>query len=215
LRQVSQFALLRLLSLAHPIMPFVTEEIAQLVPGRRGLLVNGPYPAAEERWQDAEAEETVKLMMEIVSTVRTIRGEMNIKPGVALEVLLRGLSHEKAEVVGGLAYVINRLGKIRSLDLGDSLPPKKSAAASLSFGELHLPLEGIVDFKDEVKRLEKELARIEKDISRYEKKLSRADFIAKAPREVVAKDRRILAESTEKREYVMMHLEKILSWIEE
>ena len=72
-----------------------------------------------------------------------------------------------------------------------------------------------MDFRDEVKRLDKELARLEKDIVRCEKKLAREDFVAKAPPEVVAKDRRILEESREKRGSVTEHREKILSWIEE
>jgi valyl-tRNA synthetase len=214
-RHVARHALQQLLALAHPIMPFVTEEIASLLPGSDDLLVNGPYPEEQERWCDDEAEAIVALMMEVVGTVRTIRGEMHISPGVELDVVCRGLAEEKKTIVGELAPVIQRLGRIASLDLEDGEIPRKAAAASLSCGELHIPLEGIVDFRDEVTRLDKELARLEKDINRCEKKLAREDFIAKAPPEVVAKDRRILAESSEKRSYVAQHREKILSWIDE
>jgi valyl-tRNA synthetase len=214
-RQIAQHSLQRLLALAHPIMPFVTEEIASRLPGSDGLLVNGPYPEVKEGWKDDEAEERVALVMEVVGTVRTIRGEMNIRPGVELDVLCRGLTQEMTKIISGLAPVIRRLGRIASLDMGEGVAPRKSAAAALSFGELHIPLEGIVDFRDEVKRLDKELTRLEKDIVRCEKKLAREDFVAKAPPEVVAKDRRILEESREKRGYVTEHREKILSWIEE
>jgi valyl-tRNA synthetase len=213
-RATARFVLLRLLALIHPLMPFVTEELAERIPGSQGRLVYGPYPTSESRWEDEEAEREVALLREVVSTVRTIRGEMNIKPGVELEVLLRGADEATAKKLEELAAVVKRLGRISVLEMREGPPPKKSAAASLSFAEMHIPLEGIVDFRDEVRRLDKDLARLEKDIGRCEKKLSREEFVAKAPAEIVAKERRILSESKEKREYALTHREKILSWIE-
>jgi valyl-tRNA synthetase len=213
-REVARFSLLRLLALAHPIMPFVTEEIAQLMPGERGPLVNGPFPVTDGRWEDTAAEKEMELVSEIVGTVRTIRGEMNIRPGVEVEVLLRGVAGEETKILDRLNPVIMRLGRISRLDLDDSKPPKESASSPVSCGELYIPLAGIVDFRDEVKRLEKEIGRLEKDISRYRKKLGREDFIAKAPKEIVEKDRRILDESVEKRDYMAGNRDRILTWME-
>jgi len=213
-RGVARFSLLRLLALAHPIMPFVTEEIAHLMPGERGLLVNGPFPVTDPRWEDPAAEREMEFMSEIVGSVRTIRGEMNIRPGVEVEVLLRGVASEEAGILDALGPVIMRLGRISCLDMGDSKPPKESASSPVSCGELYIPLAGIVDFRDEVKRLEKEIGRLEKDISRYRKKLDRKEFVAKAPKEIVEKDRRILAGSIEKRDYLAGNRDRILTWIE-
>ncbi|MDB4285285.1 valine--tRNA ligase [bacterium] len=212
-RQVSLFVLLRLLGLLHPIMPFVTEEIASRLPGRRGMLVRGPYPAPEGRWRDRDAEERVGFLMEVVNTVRTIRGEMNIRPGQEVDIIIRNLPEEKESFLRETAPVVARLARAGKIEIGAVEPPKESAASPLSAGELFIPLAGIVDFRSEVKRLEKEIGRMEKEIGRYEKKLSRRDFLERAPKHVVEKDRRVLAESVEKREYLDRSRKRMLSWL--
>ena len=214
-RQVSLFVLRRLLALLHPFMPFVTEEISSRLPGTQGMLVKGPYPVPDERWRDDDAEEQMNLIIEIVNTVRTIRGEMNIKPGLEVDVMVRKLSPEKTAFLGSVSPVIERLARAGSLDLGDDLPPKESATVPISCGELYVPLAGVVDFQAELKRVEKAIARVEKDIVRYEKKLSRKDFLERAPKEVVAKDRRALAESVEKRDYFARSRDRVISWLED
>ncbi len=213
-RQVSLFVLRRLLALLHPFMPFVTEEISSRLPGVHGMLVKGPYPVPDERWQDGDAEEQMDLIIEIVNTVRTIRGEMNIKPSLEVEVMIRKLSPGKAAFVGRVSPVIARLARAGSLNLGDDDPPRESVTVPISCGELFVPLAGVIDFRAELKRIEKEIARVEKDIVRYEKKLSRKDFLERAPREVVAKNRRILAESAEKRDYFARSRDRVVSWLE-
>jgi valyl-tRNA synthetase len=213
-RQVSLFVLRRLLALLHPFMPFVTEEISSRLPGAHGMLVKGPYPVPDERWRDGDAEEQMDLIIEIVNTVRTIRGEMNIKPSLEVEVMIRKLSPGKAAFVGRVSPVIARLARAGSLNLGDDDPPRESVTVPISCGELFVPLAGVIDFRAELKRLEKEIARVEKDIVRYEKKLSRKDFLERAPREVVAKNRRILAESVEKRDYFSRSRDRVVSWLE-
>jgi valyl-tRNA synthetase len=214
-RQVSLYVLRRLLALLHPFMPFVTEEISSRLPGTHGMLVKGPYPEPDERWRDEGAEEHMNLIIEIVNTVRTIRGEMNIKPGLEVDVMVRKLSPEKTAFLGSVSPVIARLARASRLDLGDDPPPKESVTVPISCGELFVPLAGVVDFRAELKRIEKEIARVEKDIVRYEKKLSRKDFLERAPREVVAKDRRVLAESLEKRDYFARSRDRVVSWLED
>ena len=157
----------------------------------------------------------MNLIIEVVNTVRTIRGEMNIKPGLEVDVMVRKLSPEKADFLGRVSPVIARLARAGRLNLGDDLPPRESATVPISCGELFVPLAGVVDFRAELKRIEKALARVEKDIDRYEKKLSRKDFVERAPREVVAKDRRILAESVEKRDYFARSRDRVVSWLED
>jgi valyl-tRNA synthetase len=214
-RRVSLFVLRRLLALLHPFMPFVTEEISSRLPGVHGMLVKGSYPEPDEHWQDHDAEEQMGLIIEIVNTVRTIRGEMNIRPGLEVEVILRKLSSDKAALVDRVSPVIARLARAGKLNIGYDDPPRESAAAPISCGELFVPLAGVVDFRAEVKRIEKEISRVEKEIARYEKKLSRKDFLERAPREVVAKDRRILAESVEKRNYFVISRDRVVSWLED
>jgi valyl-tRNA synthetase len=212
-RSVGLFTLLRLLHLLHPIMPFVTEEIADRLPGKRDLLIRSPYPRDGGRWKDEDAEEKMAFLIEVVNAVRNIRGEMNIKPSLRVKVIVNNLSDERREFLTAASPVVKNLARVGELVAGDLNPPRESATSPLSEGQLFVPLAGLVDFKAEVVRLDKEIARIEKEIRRYEKKLSRKDFLERAPQEVVAKDRRILGESIERRDYLGGSREKVLSWL--
>ena len=87
-RATAVFVLRRVLALLHPIMPFVTEEIADRLPGGGRPLAISPYPVPDERWPDAGAEAEMALVIEIVAAVRNIRGEMNIKPSLGVELVL-------------------------------------------------------------------------------------------------------------------------------
>jgi valyl-tRNA synthetase len=207
--------LIRTLALAHPVMPFVTEEISEVLPGTREPLSQGPYPVADEALRDEGAESDMACLIEIISAVRTIRGEMNVKPGLEIAVVLLGLPEEQAALVQEHVETVRRLGRIGELVLNADTAPAKAAASPLTTGELYIPMEGIIDFRSEVARLEKEKGKLEKEIARYEKKLSRKDFIEKAPAEVVAKDRGILAESKERLAYLTGGLDRVLSWIGE
>jgi valyl-tRNA synthetase len=132
-----------------------------------------------------------------------------------VEVIIKNLSEEKRDFLTAASPVVKNLARVGELETGGREPPRESATSPLSEGELFVPLAGLVDFKTEVSRLDKEIARIEKEIQRYEKKLSRKDFLERAPKEVVAKDRRILRESIERRDYLSGSRKKVLSWLPE
>jgi valyl-tRNA synthetase len=212
-RQVGLFVFRRFLALLHPLMPFVTEEISHGLPGSTDLLLAGPYPQPEDRWSDPGAEEQMALIVEFVNAVRTIRGEMNLEPGLEVEVKLRKASPTVIAILAEMGPTVKRLSRARSLDFGRESIPDKSATAPVSFGEIFVPLEGVVDFLVELRRLEKELARIEADVSRLRDKLGREEFLTRAPEEIVSKNRQRLAELLEKKKLLQGSREQVLSWM--
>ena len=178
------------------------------------MLVSAPYPLYVEDRKDGLAEEEMNFLIEVVNTVRTIRGEMNIKPNLEINIIVRNLPAGKKDLLSGAADMVRGLARAAAIELEDVEPPRESAASPLTSGEVIIPLAGIVDFREEVRRLEKELARLEKEIARYEKKLGRPEFVERAPKEVVEKDRRVLAESLERRDYLRNGRDRVLSWLE-
>jgi valyl-tRNA synthetase len=198
-RGTAVFVLRRLLALMHPIMPFVTEEIADRLPGGGRPLAISPYPAPDERWDDPAAESEVALVIEIVAAVRTIRGEMNIKPSLGIAIVLEELPAAAVDLLKPVDGIIRRLANARELKVNERGDAGESATAALSCGVLRIPLVGVVDFAAELRRLDKDLAKVDVDVAFVEKKLGREDFVRNAPAEVVAKDRLRLEELREKR----------------
>ncbi len=210
-RGTAVHVLRRLLALMHPIMPFVTEEIALRLPGGGALLATSAYPLPDDRRTDAQAEAELALVVEIVDAVRNIRGEMNIAPKLAVQVVLEGLGPEAAAIVAREGGIIRRLGNVRVLQVNEGGDCGEAATAALSCGVLRVPLVGVVDFQAELRRLDKELAKVDTDSAFVEKKLAREDFVRNAPAEVVAKDRRRLEELREKRTLLASSRERVLA----
>ena len=208
-RGTAVFVLRRLLALLHPIMPFVTEEIADRLPGGGRLLALSPYPGPEGRWEDPAAEAELALVIEIVGALRNIRGEMNVKPGQPVTIVLEGVPGAAAELIAREAGTIRRLANGSELRVNRGEDVGESATAALSCGVLRVPLAGIVDVEAELRRLDKEIAKVDTDAAFVEKKLSREDFVRNAPPEIVAKDRRRLTELREKRELLDASRERV------
>jgi valyl-tRNA synthetase len=198
-RGTAVLVLRRVLALLHPIMPFVTEEIADRLPGGGRPLAISPFPVPDERWADAGAEAEMALVIEVVAAVRTIRGEMNIKPSLGVNLVLEDVPAAPAAMLEREVAIIRRLANAREVSINQRAEAGESATAALSCGVLRLPLVGVVDFAAELRRLDKDLAKVDTDAAFLEKKLGREDFVRNAPAEVVAKDRRRLEELREKR----------------
>ena len=189
-----------LLRLAHPLMPFITEEIWQRVAPLAGVVgetvMLQPFPVADNARVDGAAEAEMEWLMQCILGVRRIRGEMNIAPGRALPLLV---AHAKAQ---DLAWIegnrqaltfLARLDSVTVLPEGDEGP--ESAIALVGAMKLLIPLAGLIDTAAEIARLEKEIARLAGDVERVAAKLANPSFVDKAPEAVVAKERARLEES--------------------
>ncbi len=197
-RQTLLRVLETMLRLAHPIMPFITEEIWQRVGPLAGVTASTimlqPYPASDGAVIKPDAETKVQWTMDFILGIRRIRGEMNIAPGKPLNVLLQnGSAADQAYLKDSESYLL-KLGRLESitwLEAGDNAP--ESAIALVGNLKILIPMAGLIDKDAELTRLEKEIQRIEKELPRIEGKLGNAAFVDKAPSEVIDKEREKLA----------------------
>ncbi|MGY6772692.1 valine--tRNA ligase [Gallibacterium sp. ZY190522] len=184
----------KLLRLAHPIIPFITEEIWQKVKGFAG--VNGdtimlqPYPQYEPSQIDEQAEQQINWLKDIIIAVRNIRAERNIAPSKGLEALLRHLTPEQQQILADNCTLLASMAKLDSIEvLNDGVEAPFSVTKLIGNTELLIPMAGFIDKATELARLTKELEKLNGEIARIENKLSNEAFVAKAPEQVIAKER--------------------------
>jgi len=201
------------LRLLHPFMPFITEELWQRLPRDKRApdsIMIADYPKASRRLHDAEAERDMAAVMDVVTAIRNIRGEMRIAPGVTLAVTAKP-GGEHAAALQETARLVEFLGRCRlTVDPGASRPAA-SALAVIGPSEIYVDLAGVVDLAGERARLEKELKRATDTLAFLEAKLARPEFVERAPAEVVEKERDRLAEQQQLRQ----KLEASLAWLSE
>lgn len=195
------------MELLHPFMPFITEEIWQLIPGKRtGLstIVLAKWPQPDENMLDDAAEANMERVMEVIKAVRNLRSEMNVPPGRKADVILMAQDDQIRIVMeAGLSYIAN-LAAAASVDIVSQSPvkPDQSVTAITSGVEVYLPLKGLVDIDKETARLQKELDNLEKETTRLENKLNNPGFMSKAPQDVVEKEKEKLKDYQAKKETV-------------
>ena len=190
-----------ILRLAHPLIPFITEEIWQRVAPLAGrgkhddTIMLQPYPAAEEQLIDPAATAEMLWVMEFILGVRKIRGEMNIPPRKPLPVLLQNWSEEdrrRVDVTRNYSRFLSALESITFLAATDAAP--ESATALVGEMKVLIPMAGLIDQEAELARLNKEIEKLSKELERGEQKLQNPNFAGKAPPEVVAKERQRMDE---------------------
>jgi len=188
-----------ILRLAHPIMPFITEEIWQRVAPLAGIhadtIMLQPYPVADEDACDANAIAEISWVMNFILGVRRIRGEINIAPGKPLPILLQNGSATDRDSLTRNRVYLQKLGRLESitwLNNDDATP--ESAIALVGEMKILIPMAGLIDKTAELARLEKEIQKIKNDLPRVEGKLSNPTFVDKAPPEVINKEKTRLAD---------------------
>jgi valyl-tRNA synthetase len=196
-----------ILKLLHPFMPFITEELwrvtAESGPAREQLLALAPWPQLDGLANE-QAEGEIGWVIDLISAIRSVRAEMNISSAIPL--VLAGVSKETKARAERWAEFIKRLARVSDVTFADGAP--EGAVQLVVRGETAaLPLKGVIDFDAERARLEKELAKVTADIRRADAKLSNADFLKRAPEEVVDGER-------EKREEATARLAKIVEALE-
>ncbi|MEC4748685.1 valine--tRNA ligase [Methylomicrobium sp. Wu6] len=187
------------LRLAHPIIPFITEEIWQRVAPLAGIkdetIMLQPYPAVDPARADSAAVAEVDWVMNFILGVRRIRGEMNIAPGKPLALLLQNGSEQDKAFFANSSIYLHKLGRLESaIWLADSDAAPESAIALVGGLKILIPMAGLIDKDAELARLDKEIQKIQKDLPRVEGKLNNPDFVNKAPAEVLKKEEQKLAE---------------------
>jgi valyl-tRNA synthetase len=194
------------LRLLHPFMPFITEEIWQRLPHEGDSIMIAPYPTATRRGIDPAAERDMSVVMGAVTTIRNIRGEMRVPPGVTLAATAKSstahtpLLREHTPLVQSLARATLTVDPRASR-------PRNSALGVVGATELYVSLEGVVDLAAERQRLEKEIRRAEEAIAFGRAKLSRPEFAERAPADIVEKEREKVAAQEALRDKLVASLE--------
>ena len=188
-----------ILRLAHPIIPFITEEIWQRVAPLAGIegdtIMLQPYPISDESKIDNEAVQNTDWLMAVILGVRRIRGEMNIAPSKPLPVLLQNGSQQDAERLETNRVYLNRLARLETMTWlnPDEVAPE-SAIAIVGEMQILIPIAGLIDKTAELARLGKEILKLQTELERIEVKLGNPSFVEKAPAAVLEKERSRLAE---------------------
>jgi valyl-tRNA synthetase len=198
------------LRLAHPVIPFITEELWQRVAplaGKTGAsIVVAPYPKADPAKVDEDAEAFVARDMARVNAARNLRGEMNLSPGQRVVLYVAGDPVELREASLTAASTMS-LARLSELKLVEELPHTDALVAVV--GATRLMLDVPIDVAAEVARLEKELARLKGEIAKAEAKLANPSFVERAPVAVVAQERERLAGFRATLEKVLAQLAKL------
>ncbi len=202
------------LILLHPIIPFVTEEIWHLLPGTQGSIMRATYPLDDPEFEEisynAAAEADMAMVMDIITGIRNIRGEMNISPSTRLDVLVQTDNPHHQEIVAANQELIAVLARVNAPQVASAgEKPEKTATAIVEDLVVSIYLAGVIDFAKESLRLEKEINKLEKEIQGLSKKLENDSFISKAPGEVIEKTRNQYTEYLEKQEKLRNNLETI------
>jgi len=181
------------LRLLHPFMPFITEEIWQRLPHKGESIMLAPYPRVTKKDRNPDAERQMTAVMDLVTAVRNIRGEMRIAPAAALTATLRP-GPGAAELFTANGALIDALARVRiAVDPG-ATRPRSSAMAVIGGSELYVDLTGVVDLAAERQRIEKEIAKVAERVEFLKTKLGKPDFAERAPAEIVARERERLVE---------------------
>src|SRR3954469_5911063 len=213
-QRASRRTLLRVLEatlrLAHPIIPFITEELWQRVapladrhPGGEASIMVQPYPVWQPERIDEQAEAWVGQLKALVEACRALRGEMGLSPAQRVPLLAMG---DANSLVAFFPYM-QALAKLSQTRVVDGLPDTEAPVAVV--GQTRLMLEIKVDVTAEIARIQKEVARLESEIAKARSKLSNAGFTERAPAAVVAQERDRLVAFTDTVEKLQDQLDRL------
>jgi valyl-tRNA synthetase len=213
-KQVLWTVLRDTLVLLHPFAPFVTEEIWDKLPGTSGSVMQASYPVPDAyvTHQDrlVQAEQGMMVVMDVITGIRNIRGEMNIAPSSKLDVAVASPIEAVRQTIANNQDLIVNLARLNGLSVQESDRHSASAATAIvTDATIMVELEGVVDFAQEIQRLEKEIGKLVKELTGIEKKLSNPGFLSKAPEPVVAEVREKEGLLSEKKKKLTATLEKI------
>ncbi|MDO4430295.1 MAG: valine--tRNA ligase [Lonepinella koalarum] len=189
----------KLLRLIHPVMPFITEEIWQKVKGFVGIeadtIMLQKFPQFDPLAIDETAENQINFIKEVIVAVRNIRAESNIAPSKGLDLIARNFSADEVSILNANEVLLKSMAKLDSvkvLENGENAP--LSVAKLVANGEILIPMAGFINKEAELARLTKEMDKLKGEVARIEGKLSNEAFVAKAPEQVIAKEREKMQE---------------------
>ncbi|KPJ51155.1 valyl-tRNA synthetase [candidate division TA06 bacterium DG_26] len=200
------------LRMLHPFMPFVTEELWHLIPHEGSSIMKARWPQPNPSLYHERAEEEMGKITELITAVRTLRGEFAVPEAKKARAIVKTQNEELKILFESHVHYIIPLAKLESIHVGPDLTkPKHSATSVTREAEIYVPLKALIDLDVERKRIDKELEVLKTELQKVQRKLGNQDFLTKAPQDVVARSR----EKKEEFEEKLSRLTKNLTMLED
>lgn len=202
------------LRLAHPLMPYLTEEIWQTLAPKLGItdetIMLAQYPTADEALMNDQAEADMQWLQGLIGAVRNIRGEMGLGNARLLPVLLQNTTESEKAQIARIEPLFKALAKVESITfLADAEQPPLSSSSVVGHVSVFVPMKGLIDPKAELGRLQKDLDKVQKQHDQIATKLGNEGFVAKAPAAVVEGEKVKLAEFADQLAKIKANMEQI------
>ncbi len=194
----------RIIRMLHPFCPFITEEIYANLPIKDKACIIDHYPTVQLdkdflAFGSKQAEKEIDIVKEVITAIRNIRGENRISPAIKLSIRLAIKEDDVQKILERNRSAIMNIARIEKMDVGAEGNMMKCAVALVAVGssqvKVIVPLEGLVDFNEELKRIQKTIEKLEKDVTLLSGKLSNEKFVQNADEDVIANDRILLQQS--------------------
>ena len=200
----------RILLILHPFMPFITTELWNNTAQRDTKLLHMPWPKSETI--DTAALNDIDWTIDLISSIRSLRAEMNLPAATKLTVYLKDASADSQRNIDTFSGIICSLARLETLSAYDGDVTADMAQSVFKEATLLLPLKGVVDFAAERERLNKELEGLNKNLEGYARKLGNPSFVERAPAAVVEEEKRRQAEALENKAKVEAALTRIANF---
>lgn len=209
-KSILVYVLDQTLRLLHPIMPFVTEEIWAKIPHVGESLVVAEYPVVHPENNDETAAKGMEVLKELIRSVRNIRAEVNTPLSKPITLLIK-TNDPKVDkfLIENTSYIERFCNPEELVIASDIIAPDLAMSAVLTGAEIYLPLAGLINIDEEIKRLEKELAKWTGEVKRVQGKLANERFVSNAPENVVAEERAKEKDYLEKQAAVQERIESL------
>ena len=196
--------------LLHPFMPFLTEEIWQIIKTSGETVMLEKYPVCDEKELDLEVEKSFEYIQEIVSSLRNIRAEAGISPAKFAKVVIKTANEKELETIKDNYKFITKLCNLEEITYGkDVEKPSQSGFRVAKDSEVYMVLTGLLDIEAEVKKLEAQLEKVSKELEKMNAKLSNEKFTSKAPAHILERDRRIQKEYQDKYDKILENIKEL------
>ncbi|TCT27138.1 valyl-tRNA synthetase [Melghiribacillus thermohalophilus] len=211
-RSILVYVLDQMMRMLHPFMPFITEEIWQHLPHEGESITVQSWPEVRPELTNEKASQQMKRLVDIIRSVRNIRAEVDTPMSKEIQMLIKVNDDAVKSELEDNRHYLERFCNPGELQIGTDLNiPDKAMSAVVTGAAIYLPLEGLIDLEEEIKRLEKEWDKWNAEVERVQKKLANEHFVNKAPEHVVEKEREKEKEYLEKRSKVESRLNELRS----
>ncbi|QQR35258.1 valine--tRNA ligase [Devosia oryziradicis] len=210
-RATAAWALDQILTILHPFMPFVTEELwaetGKFGAPRQNMLILTDWPDLSGL-EDSEADAELTWLIDVITNVRSVRSEMNVPAGAKLPLVVVGAGEETLRRLVAGTSLITRLARLEEIS-PQSTVPGESAQFVVGEATWALPLAGFIDIAVEKARLEKEVVKLDAEVAQIDKKLGNEQFVAKAPEEVIEEQKSRREAAIERRHHIAEALKRL------